>query len=104
MDWIVDLFNKLIEFLYRLLISLADMLKDLFFWILESIMALAYELVEGAVTFFAPVDVSSYFSGIPAGAAWVLSQIGLPQAMVMIIAALGVRMLLQLIPFTRLGS
>lgn len=30
MEWLVDLFNKLLVFLYQLLISLVNMLKDLF--------------------------------------------------------------------------
>ncbi|MDW3144346.1 VSK receptor, partial [Vibrio sp. 2094] len=28
MDWLVDLFNKLLVFLYQLLVSLFNMLKD----------------------------------------------------------------------------
>ncbi|HCG5971844.1 TPA: VSK receptor, partial [Vibrio parahaemolyticus] len=39
MEWLVDLFNKLLVFLYQLLISLVNMLKDLFFWAVEQIMA-----------------------------------------------------------------
>ncbi|TOK04865.1 VSK receptor, partial [Vibrio parahaemolyticus] len=40
MEWLVDLFNKLLVFLYQLLISLVNMLKDLFFWAVEQIMAM----------------------------------------------------------------
>ncbi|MDW2161645.1 VSK receptor, partial [Vibrio sp. 1942] len=38
MDWLVDLFNKLLVFLYQLLVSLFNMLKDLFFWAVEQVM------------------------------------------------------------------
>ncbi|NMU34525.1 VSK receptor, partial [Vibrio parahaemolyticus] len=58
MDWLVDLFNKLLVFLYQLLVSLFNMLKDLFFWAVEQIMAMVNLLLSGVFSLFAPVDMS----------------------------------------------
>ena len=104
MDWIVDLFNKLIEFLYRLIISLVDMIKDVFIWALDEILTLCQSLIDWVFGFFEPMDISQYLTSIPSEVSWVLSAIGLPQAMTIILASLVVRLLLQLIPFVRLGS
>ncbi|AAL49742.1 TPA: DUF2523 domain-containing protein [Vibrio cholerae] len=104
MDWVIDLFNKLIEFLYRLLITLIDMLKDVFLWLIDGVLSAVNLLLEKALSLIEPMDVSSYLTGIPSGAAWVISAIGIPQCLGMIMSAIIVRILLQLVPFTRLGS
>ena len=104
MDWIVELFNKLIEFLYRLIISLVDMLKDLFFWAIEQVFSAVNVLLSWVLGFFSPLDIGQYLSAIPPNVSWVLAAIGIPQCLVIIFAAITCRILLQLIPFTRLGS
>ncbi|AWA91556.1 DUF2523 domain-containing protein [Vibrio parahaemolyticus] len=104
MDWLVDLFNKLLVFLYQLLLSLFDMLKDLFFWIVEQVMEAANLLIAGIFALFAPVDMSQYMTSIPPTVSWVLAAVGVPQCLSIILAAITIRLLLQLIPFTRLGS
>ncbi len=73
MDWLVDLFNKLLVFLYQLLISLVNMLKDLFFWAVEQIMAMVNLLLSGVFSLFAPVDMSQYMTSIPPTVAWVMA-------------------------------
>ncbi len=104
MDWIVDLFNKLVEFLYQLIISLVEMLKDVFLWIVDTCLAMVGGLVDWVFSFFSPVDIGQYLSDIPPTVSWVLAAIGIPQCLVIILAAITCRLLLQLIPFTRLGS
>ncbi|MBS9903613.1 DUF2523 family protein [Vibrio alginolyticus] len=104
MDWLVDLFNKLLEFLYQLLMSLFNMLKDLFFWAIEQVMAMVNLLLSGVFALFTPVDMSQYMTSIPPKVSWVLAAVGVPQCLSIILAAITIRLLLQLIPFTRLGS
>lgn len=104
MDWLVDLFNKLLVFLYQLLVSLFNMLKDLFFWALEQVMEMVNMLLSGVFALFAPVDMSQYMTSIPPTVSWVMAAVGLPQCLSIILAAITVRLMLQLIPFTRLGS
>ncbi|EHA1124342.1 DUF2523 domain-containing protein [Vibrio navarrensis] len=104
MEWIVDLFNQLLEFLYRLLISLVDMLKDLFIWLLDGVMSAVGVLLQQCLDLIKPIPISEYLSGIPSDVAWILSVIGIPQCIGIIMTAITIRILLQLIPFTRLGS
>ncbi|MDF5570861.1 DUF2523 family protein [Vibrio parahaemolyticus] len=104
MEWLVDLFNKLLVFLYQLLVSLFNMLKDLFFWAVEQVMEMVNMLLSGVFALFAPVDMSQYMTSIPPTVSWVMAAVGLPQCLSIILAAITVRLMLQLIPFTRLGS
>ncbi|MCR9490443.1 DUF2523 family protein [Vibrio alginolyticus] len=104
MDWLVDLFNKLLVFLYQLLVSLFNMLKDLFFWAVEQVMEMVNMLLSGVFALFAPVDMSQYMTSIPPTVSWVMAAVGLPQCLSIILAAITVRLMLQLIPLTRLGS
>ncbi|EPN8222390.1 DUF2523 family protein [Vibrio alginolyticus] len=104
MDWLVDLFNKLLVFLYQLLVSLFNMLKDLFFWAVEQVMDMANMLLSGVFALFSPVDMSQYMTSIPPTVSWVMAAVGLPQCLSIILSAITVRLMLQLIPFTRLGS
>ncbi|ELI0633001.1 DUF2523 family protein [Vibrio harveyi] len=104
MEWLVDLFNKLLEFLYQLLLTLFDMLKDIFLWIVEQVMNAVNMVLPSVFALFAPVDMSQYMTSIPPTVAWVFAAVGVPQCLSIILAAITIRLLLQLIPFTRLGS
>ncbi|MDO6580581.1 DUF2523 family protein [Photobacterium sp. 2_MG-2023] len=103
-DWIVILFNMLLEFLYRMLLSGLEMLKDLFYLLFEQILAGAKMLAGSIANLLAPINLSQYLTGLPTEIGWVFGQLGLPQAIAMIITAITIRLILQLIPFTRLGS
>ncbi|WP_268810370.1 DUF2523 family protein, partial [Vibrio parahaemolyticus] len=68
------------------------------------IMAMVNLLLSGVFSLFAPVDMSQYMTSIPPTVAWVMAAVGVPQCLSIILAAITVRLMLQLIPFTRLGS
>ena len=103
-DWVVELFNILLDFLYKLVISLVDMMSDMLLALFEQMLGAAKGLVSLISDMLAPVDLSQYLTGFPSGVAWVMAQIGLPQALAIIIVAITIRLILQLIPFVRLGS
>jgi hypothetical protein len=103
-DWLAETYNDFVDFLYRLLLSLIDMLKDLFIWILEQLMLVGKLLLDGVGSLMSGLDIASYFSLIPPETGYYLNILGVSQAMGMIVACLGIRFLLQLIPFVRWGS
>ncbi len=104
MNWVKELFQQLIDVLAAIPEMILELLKDIFFFFFDLIMSCVEMILLTAIEFFEPVDIGQYMSGFPPEASWVLGQIGLPQALAMIITAIGVRIILQLIPFTRLGS
>ncbi|PHR16509.1 MAG: hypothetical protein COA38_21795 [Fluviicola sp.] len=80
------------------------MLKDFFFFIIDTLMGWGISLLD---TITAPLSVFSpqqYINLIPADMLNVMGLIGLGDAMAIIVAALLIRLTMQLIPFVRLGS
>lgn len=104
MDWVNDLFQQLLDGIIALFMSLLEIFKDIVYWFFNLIMNVVDELLLLAISLLEPIDIGQYMTGFPPEAAWVLGQIGIPQALAMIVSAIGIRIILQLIPFTRLGS
>lgn len=93
----------IIALVEKIFTSLWTMLKDLFFWVLDQIMGLAVGLL-GEVDLSAITQNFGVFNQIPEDILNILGLIGFAQCMIIIGGAIGIRMLLQLIPFVRLGS
>jgi len=95
LQWISDLF-------IAVFVALFDLVKDAFSWVFEQMLEIVIDALEG-------IDVS----GISATGGWgelpgevlnILALLGVAQAVSIIVASIGIRLILQLIPFTRLGS
>ena len=104
LDFFVDLYNSFIDFLYALLLTLFDILKDFFLWGFEQLLSVCVFALQGLDALAEGLDIASYFSAIPPETAYMLNQIGLSQALGMIVTALSIRFLLQMIPLVRWGS
>jgi len=104
LDWLANRWNDFIDFLWRLVLSLYDLLKDFFIWIMESLLDVGLLMLDGVGGLMTGLDVTQYFSAIPPETSFILSQIGLSQATGMIVTCLAVRFTLQMIPFVRWGS
>lgn len=94
--WFGELFVKVFE-------SLWFILQDLVCWAFESVIRLVISIL-GAFDFSAMASYVGTWAELPPGVLEVLSAIGLSQALGIVISAIGIRLMLQLIPFTRLGS
>lgn len=103
-QWLINFGNWLLDILKTLANTLLTMMKDVFFFAFEQVMILITFLLDGLGALFSGLDVVSYFSAIPPNVAWVMQTIGFGEAMGMIITSITIRFMLQLIPFTRLGS
>lgn len=104
LDWFANTWNEFKTFLWSIALSVQEMHKDLTIWMFDSILNISRLALEGVDTYFSGLDITSYTSSIPSEVGWFLNQIGVPQALTMIVTALTIRIVLQLIPFTRLGS
>lgn len=95
LKWIGDLFKDVFKAAW-------DIIKDAFAWLVEQIL----DVVISAVS---AIDVSSLESvqgwgELPSEVLNVLGLLGIGAASGVIVAAIGIRLVLQLIPFVRLGS
>jgi len=104
LDWFANRWNDFIDFMWRLVLSLYDMFKDFFIWIMESLMTVAVTMLDGVGALMSGLDIAQYMTFLPAETTYMLSQIGLSQAMGMIVTSISVRFILQTIPFVRWGS
>lgn len=95
-QWIIDQIVKVIT-------SFLLMLKDLVCWVLEQFLS----LVTSAIGQFDMSGISEHlgaFGAVPAEMVNILGLVGAGECLGIIAAALIIRMVLQLIPFVRLGS
>lgn len=103
-QWLINFGNWLLDTIKTLAFTLFTMIKDVFFFAFEQIMILITFVLNGMDALFQGLDITQYLTMIPPGTAWVMQQIGLGQALTMIVSAITIRLFLQLVPFTRLGS
>lgn len=98
-----DLYEGFLDFLKALVNTLFDMFKDLFYWLIDTVLGLAMTLLSG-ITGNIDLSLAQYFTALPQETRDVVARIGFVEAVAVVGLAIVARMLLQLIPFTRLGS
>lgn len=104
LKWLAQAFEDFKEFLYSLVLTIGDMFKDIFMWLFEQFMDITILALSGLGSLFDGLNIANHINSIPPAAKYFASSSGLGEAMGMIVSALTIRFLLQLIPFTRLGS
>jgi len=97
-DWFFELFPRMFKAAFVLL-------QDFFLWCLEQVLALAKSAIDGITGLDTmAAEAARTWSMVPPDVITVLQSIGLGTALGIITAAIVIRLVLQLIPFTRLGS
>ena len=104
LDWFANRWNDMIDFVWRIVLSIYDMLKDFFMWIIESLMTIGIVLLDSVGFLLEGLDIAKYFTMLPSETLYMLQITGFSEAMGMIVTCLGIRFLLQTIPFVRWGS
>ena len=104
LDWLASRFNDFVDFMWRLVLSVFDMLKDLFYFVIESVLTVAVTLLEGVGLLLSGLDVAQYITMLPPETSYMLSQVGLSQALGMVVTCLSIKFILQTIPFVRWGN
>lgn len=108
MEWLTEWFGSVWDSFERwgksLLLTLLDLLKDAMYFLLEMLLEVVQAILNGMGSLFDAINFAQYISAIPPDVSNIMGLIGLGQAMTMIVAAISIRVVLQLIPFVRLGS
>ena len=104
LDWLAERWNAFVNFCYSCLLTLSDLLKDLACFLLDGVFALVLHVVNGFSVLFSSFNVVQYISMIPEETQQIMALVGVNEASSIIVAAISIRLLLQIIPFTRLGS
>jgi len=102
-DWLGVLFNKLWEFGSWILDGAIEVLKAVPYYIMDGILTCIetmFSLIDFASSSF---TIAAQWANLPTQMIYIINAIGVPQGITMLLAAIGVRMAINLIPaeFTR---
>ncbi|SFE11135.1 DUF2523 family protein [Paracidovorax konjaci] len=101
-DQFVDWWFELMPRFFKALLTL---LQDVFLWCLEQCFSLAKSALDGITGLDTmAAEAARTWALVPTDVIVVLQTIGLGTALGIVTAAIVIRLMLQLIPFTRLGS
>lgn len=100
----ISAFDWLQDQIQSLGLTIWDILSDLLLLVVDLFMELGLFILSGLVSVFNLMDVSQYISQLPIEVVQVMSVTGLGTAIGMVMTAGATRLLMQLIPFVRLGS
>jgi hypothetical protein len=107
-DWLAGeyggIWDKFKAIIDKLFDEVEEMFKDMLIYVVDTFLDLTTTILETIAIDFSVFDPSTYFSAMPAEVSQVIGIIRIPEAIGIIVAAIAIKMLLQLIPFTRLGS
>jgi hypothetical protein len=97
-NWFFDLVKRVIEAVFT-------MLGDVLFWMFEQVLDLLVVILNtlGSLD-FSVFNPGTYISAMPSEVTSILALIRIPEAVGIIAGAIIIKITLQLIPFTRLGS
>ncbi|MEK7437377.1 MAG: DUF2523 family protein [Pseudomonadota bacterium] len=104
LSWLNAFTAWILTVIASVFVGLWAMLTDLFIFVLDSLFDLVLYIVSGMSWDFTTFNPVTYWNQLPADLVSVLNMIGVPIALGMIVAALGIRFILQLVPFVRWGS
>lgn len=94
--WFSDLF-------VAVFVAIWDVVKDAFSWLFEQIIKIAVEALS-SIDLSGLAGAAASMGSLPADLLNILGLLGVGTAIGIITSAIGIRIVLQLIPFVRLGS
>lgn len=98
------LFGWVLVQLKSFLLTLWDILTDILLMVVDLFMSVGLYALEGMSEALQLINITNYINGMPTEVLGIVNAIGLGEAIGMIMAAGTARLLMQLIPFVRLGS
>ncbi|PMM24923.1 DUF2523 family protein [Vibrio lentus] len=104
LDWFAERWNNAVNFCWSLWLSLYDLLTDIALFVFDGILSVSLLAIDGIGSSFSALNVIQYIDLIPNEVKSIMALVGVNEASVIIVSAILIRLGLQLVPFTRLGS
>lgn len=104
LDWFANKWNEFVDYIYRIFLSIVDFAKDFLFFVLDTLFEIVVFFIDGLASLFQGLNPLQYITAIPPETQYFMQVCGFSDAMSLIVSSLIIRMMLQLIPFVRLGS
>lgn len=106
--WFKDLFQGIwdafVAFWVNIVLTLFDMIKDVFFFIIDNVLDLAISALGAIGSGLSAMNPAQYISAIPPDVQNIIGLIRVGEAVAIIVTAILIRFALQTIPFVRWGS
>lgn len=103
-QFLIDFGNWLYDIGYAAVSTIGVLIYDVLMLILEGFFIIGQTALDGVALTMQTLNIGQYMTFLgPDVQAWIVA-IGITEALGMIITAISIRLLLQLIPFVRLGS
>ena len=99
-----DGIQSIIDFFYQMFLSMVDVWKDMVFFILETLFTVAIALLSLVGEGIEALNPLVYINAIPDETKAFMAMSGFNECMSILVVAIGIRLILQLIPFVRFGS
>jgi hypothetical protein len=96
--------DNILIFFKSLALTIYDILKDVLLFAFDLFISFGVLVLNGLAGVLQLVDLTSYVSGMPPEVLWIMSATGIGEAVGIVMTAGAARLLMQLIPFVRLGS
>lgn len=104
LDWFANRWNNLVDVFYSIILSIYDMLKDVLCFAFEAFLSVIYYAINGIGYLFSSLNIVQYLTMLPPDVQSTMALVGVNDASAIIVSAIFIRLALQLVPFTRLGS
>jgi len=101
---LIALFDAFVDFFVTIFLTLFDLLKEILYFLFDSIMALCVSIIETITPETITFNPQQYIDALPPEILNVAGLIGLDYALGIITLGITIRFILQLIPLVRLGS
>ncbi|RVT44647.1 DUF2523 domain-containing protein [Rheinheimera sediminis] len=103
-QFLIDFGNWLYDIFYAAVATVGVLIYDVLLLILEGFFIVGQTALDGIALTMETLNLGDYMTFLgPDVLAWIVA-IGFTEAMGMVITGISIRLLLQIIPFTRLGS
>ena len=96
--------QTIVDTIFQAVITLGTLIADVFFFVFESAMIGAIALLDTLGEGINGLNPTSYIAAIPAETKGMMAACGFNECITIIVTAIGIRMIIQLIPFVRWGS
>lgn len=103
-DFFFDIFKAFTDFFKAMLLTVFDILKDIVYFVFDVFLGFVVGILSALSSLFSSINFANAFTNLPPEVLNMLGLLGLGECLGLIISSLIVRITLQLIPFTRLGS
>jgi len=101
-DWFSSLWLGFVDFLYKLILTFFDFLKDFLWWVIDMLIQAIILVLSGLDLSLNTLSPLTYIDQIPDETKYFMSAVGFNESMGMLVAAITIRLTLRLIPFVRL--